>query len=135
VDTYEAAAGKLRQLRFLWQVPLLRANLAHLEGQFDNAELLAEEALATGRRAGDQGAFISHLAFLTMLRLTSKQRIDELEGPFRKMLCRYPNMPVFRAGLALILVETGRIAEARDEFECLAAADGLSKLPRDHTRV
>jgi tetratricopeptide (TPR) repeat protein len=135
IDLYEAEAKELRQPRFLWQVSLLRANLAHLEGRFDDAERLAEEALDTGRRAGDQGVFISHLAFLLMLRWTSTRGVAELEAPVRQMLASYPNMPVFRACLALILAETGRPAEARDEFECLAVADGFGKLPRDHTRV
>ena len=48
---YERLAAELRQPQFLWHIPLLRGMRALIDGRFDDAESLAEEALAGGERA------------------------------------------------------------------------------------
>jgi DNA-binding NarL/FixJ family response regulator len=48
----------------------------------------------------------------------------------REFVERYPTLPGWRAALALLYAETGRLEEARAEFELLAA-DGFDSLPRD----
>ena len=45
IDIYERAIQEVRELHFLWQVPLLRANLAHLEGRFEDAERSLRKSL------------------------------------------------------------------------------------------
>ena len=53
IEAFEALARELRADWFLWRVPLFRAMRALLHGRFTEAEALAAEALALGRRAQD----------------------------------------------------------------------------------
>ena len=53
LDAYAQLLGQQRRLSFLWHVPLERAHLAALGGRFDEAEQLAAEVLAAGRRVAE----------------------------------------------------------------------------------
>jgi tetratricopeptide (TPR) repeat protein len=134
VEAVAQAANQLRQLQYQWQIPLMRATLAHLEGRFDQAEQLAEEALAAGRRAEGHGAVPGYLGVLATVRSSSGRRLEELIGPLREAADRYPTIPAFRAALAMLLAGVDRREEANDHFERLAA-DGFAGVPRDHLRV
>ena len=57
-------------------------------------------------------------------------RLAEVEPAVRGFIELYPALVAWRAALALLLVELGRMDEARAEFETLAAA-GFDDLPRD----
>ena len=57
-------------------------------------------------------------------------RLEEVEPSVRRFIELYPALVAWRAALALLLVELGRMDEARAEFEALAAA-GFDDLPRD----
>ena len=57
-------------------------------------------------------------------------RLAEVEPSVRRFIELYPALVAWRAALALLLVELGRMDEARAEFESLAAAD-FDDLPRD----
>ena len=58
-------------------------------------------------------------------------RMAELEQPAREMIAPQPgHRPAWRAALATLLWESGRVEEARAEFEALAAND-FADIPRD----
>jgi tetratricopeptide (TPR) repeat protein len=133
LETYGRVAEELRQLHFLWHVPLFRAGQELLEGRFGQAERLAEEARALGRRARDPVARIYLPIIMTGLRW-EQGRLPELEDTLRGFVDRYPANLGWRATFAVLLSEAGRKEEARVEFERLAA-DDFAGLPRNHLFV
>ena len=54
-------------------------------------------------------------------------RLAEVEPSVRRFIDLYPMLKAWRAALALLLIELGRVDEARAEFEALAGDD----MPRD----
>jgi DNA-binding CsgD family transcriptional regulator len=125
----EQTAQELRQLHYRWQLPFARATRALLAGRFAEAEELAAQGLAAGRRAGAQAAEIYHPGVLTTLRFM-QGRLGSLLELSRDVATRYPAMPVYRTGLAAALAEAGEIEQTRAEVEHLTAGD-LAVLPRD----
>jgi len=57
-------------------------------------------------------------------------RIAELEQPARELVTANPHLPAWRAALATLLCEAGRLPEARREFEALAD-HGFAGIPPD----
>jgi tetratricopeptide (TPR) repeat protein len=130
LDTYRRAAQELRQPHFLWHVPLFEAGQALLAGRFDDADRLAGEALALGRRARDPVVEIYHPIVLIGLRW-GQGRLPELEPTLAEFVGRYPSNLGWRATLAVLLCEAGQPEEARAHFERVAA-DDFAGLPRNH---
>jgi DNA-binding CsgD family transcriptional regulator len=132
-DTELAAAERitleLRQLRYRWQLPLTRATRAMLVGHFAEAEELAAEGLAIGRRAGDQAVELYHAGFIVGLRLM-QGRIGELVELLPDLATRFPAASWYRAALAAALAEAGHADQARAEVARLAA-DDLAAVGRD----
>ena len=115
-------------------MPLLRATLASLAGDFAEAERLADEGLALGQRAQHHGVGVVFPTVIGMIRL-GQGRVDDVAAVvamLRETLERFPSLPGMRAGLAYALCEAGRQEEARLELERLPASD-LAALPRDFT--
>jgi DNA-binding CsgD family transcriptional regulator len=125
----ERTAERLRQLHNRWQLPLAHATRAMLAGRFAEAEELAAQGLAIGRRAGDKGVGMRYAAVVATLRLM-EGRFGETVELFQRLSSRFPAMLVYRAGLAAALVEAGRADQAQGEVERLTARD-LAALPRD----
>jgi hypothetical protein len=129
IEAYERAATELRQLHYLWHVPLLRATQALLAGRFEEAERLAAEGLAVGQRAHDQAVGVYVPVVVAVVRWL-QGRLPELEGGVRELVARYPAVPAWRGALVLTLALDGREGEARAELDWLAARD-FADLPRD----
>jgi tetratricopeptide (TPR) repeat protein len=129
IEAYERAATELRQLHYLWHVPLLRATQALLAGRFEEAERLAAEGLAVGQRAHDQAVGVYVPVVVAAVRWL-QGRLPELEGAVRELVARYPAVPAWRGALVLALALDGREGEARAELDWLAARD-FADLPRD----
>jgi DNA-binding CsgD family transcriptional regulator len=125
----ERTAERLRQLHHRWQLPLAHATRAMLAGRFAQAEELAAQGLALGRRAGDKGVGLRYTAVIVTLRWWDG-RFGETVQLFQRLSARVPALLVYRAGLAEALIEAGRADEAQAELERLAAED-LAALPRD----
>jgi DNA-binding NarL/FixJ family response regulator len=125
----ERTAEELRQLHHRWQLPLARASQAALAGRFAEAEQLAAQGLAIGRRAGDKGAGVGYTALVGTLRLM-EGRFGETVELFRRLSARFPTVLAYRTGLAAALAEAGRPDEAQAEVERLVGGD-LAALPRD----
>jgi DNA-binding CsgD family transcriptional regulator/tetratricopeptide (TPR) repeat protein len=125
----EQTARELRQLHYHWQLPLARATRALLAGRFAEAEELAAQGLAIGRRAGDQAVEIFYAGVIATLRFM-QGRFGETAELFQDLATRVPAFPVLRTALAAALAEAGRPVEAQAEVERLAAGD-LAAVPRD----
>jgi predicted ATPase/DNA-binding CsgD family transcriptional regulator len=133
-DADLAAAERIveqrRQFHHRWQLPLAHATRALLAGRFTEAEELAAQGLAIGRRAGDKGVGIRYTAIIANLRWLDG-RFGETVELFQRLSARFPAVLTYRACLADALIEAGRANEAQAEVERLG---DLAALPRDPAR-
>src|SRR6202012_6204349 len=98
-------------------------------GRLEAPEPLAAAAVSSGIRS--EGVTAPQYYAVQVLYLRREQaRMGELEDPVREALSTNPDRAAWRAGLALLLHETGRTGEARTEFETLARED-FAWIPRD----
>ena len=102
-----------------------QSTLALLDGQFDDAEKLAQESFDLGVAAKHPDAAV---VFGTQTVILAWQRGDttELVEPTLDILTRVPDLPAWRSALALVLALGGRPEEARAEL--LRVAHGLGDL-------
>jgi class 3 adenylate cyclase len=128
IEAFARLAKELRLPHYLGWATLFRATRAMLEGQLDEAERLNHEALALVERA--QEPLLAQVHRYQILNLRRVQgRLEEVEADLKEEAEAFPT-PWFEMNLVCLLSETGRKAEARAEFEPLAAAD-FADLPRD----
>jgi DNA-binding SARP family transcriptional activator/tetratricopeptide (TPR) repeat protein len=129
MEAFSAGADRLRQSLFEWNAIVWQAMHALLAGALDRADRLASEALATGAPA--EAVTASQYYAIQVLAIRRDQgRIGELEQAARRLVAENPGRPAWRAALANLLCEEGRLAEAREEFERLAAHD-FEDVPKD----
>jgi tetratricopeptide (TPR) repeat protein len=129
VEAFAAGAGRLRQTLFEWTLIVWRSMRALLAGALDEADRLATEALAAGAPA--EAVTASQYRAIQLLAVRRDQgRMGELEHPARQLVKDNPARPAWRAALANLLCEEGRLSEAREEFERLAAHD-FDDVPKD----
>ncbi len=129
LDAFEAGADRLRQPLFEWNAIVWRAMRALLAGSLSLADELAAEALAAGGPA--EAVTASQYYAIQLLAIRRDQgRMGELEQAARKLVEDNPARPAWRAALATLLCEEGRLAEAREEFERLASGD-FEDVPKD----
>jgi predicted ATPase len=129
LDAYAPLAEELRQPQHLWHVPLLRGMRATMDGRFDEAERLAEEARRGGERAQEPLSEQLHALQLAVLR-RHQGRVEEMIPAVRQMAERYPAIRAWRLALVSFLADTGRVEDTRAEFERLAAHD-FEDIPLD----
>jgi DNA-binding SARP family transcriptional activator len=129
IEAFDAGAQRLRQPLYQWNSILWRAMLALLGGSFAAAEKLAAEAVAAGAPA--EAVTVSQYYAIQLLGIRRDQgRMGELEPAARKMIEENPARPAWRAALATLLCEEGRLDEAREEFSRLAIGD-FNDIPKD----
>jgi len=129
IEAFEAGAQRLRQPLFEWNSILWRAMRALLAGSLTIADKLAAEALAAGAPA--EAVTVSQYYAIQVLGIRREQgRMGELEQAVRQLVEDNPDRPAWRAALATLLCEDGRVAEAREEFSRLAVR-GFDDIPRD----
>ena len=129
LDAFEAGADRLRQPLYVWNSIVWRAMRALLGGSLALADTLAAEALAAGGPA--EAVTSSQYYAIQLLAIRRDQgRMGELEQAARKLVEENPARPAWRAALATLLSEEGRLPEAREEFERLAAGD-FDDIPKD----
>jgi tetratricopeptide (TPR) repeat protein len=126
---YCRIAEALRQPYNLHRATVMRSMRALLEGRFEHAEQLAQEGLATGQRAQSTNAMLTFAAQMWTLR-RDQGRLHELEDIVRTFVEQDATVPAARTALALLYAEIERTADARVEFERLAAHD-FADIPRD----
>ena len=132
-DAQIAAASQLAEALhrplYLWWTSVFRCTRAQLDGDFERAEQLAQEALAIGQRGEAENA--THVFAQSMFNIRREQgRLAEVEEAVRGFVSLYPAVPAWRCALGLLLVEVGREAEARVQVETLGDR-GFGALPRD----
>jgi class 3 adenylate cyclase/tetratricopeptide (TPR) repeat protein len=130
IARHDQETHRLRQLQYRWHIPLLRASQAAIAGRFAEAEQLAEEGLAVGRRAHHQGVLLFHLGVVMAIRF-GQGRFPEVLDVLRETDRRYPSLAVWRCAVAYALVEAARDDEALVEFE-RQVKDEFALVPRDH---
>jgi DNA-binding SARP family transcriptional activator len=126
VDAQAAAFGHLaeqvHQPLYDWQQAVWQAMKMLLSGQIEESERLAEHALTIGARP--ERVTAGQYFAIQMLEVRREQnRMAELEAPLRDMLNRYPNRVAYRGALGQLLIQAGRLDEARAEMEALDPAD------------
>jgi class 3 adenylate cyclase len=129
LEIYARMAAELRQPQYLWNVPLLRGMRAMMDGRFDDAEAFAEEALALGQRAQEPLSAQFYAVQMALLH-THRGTVEEMLPVVRRFAARYPAIRAWRLALVSFLTESGRLDEAREEFEGIAARD-FDDLPYD----
>jgi tetratricopeptide (TPR) repeat protein len=120
-------ADELRQPAQQWSVGTDRTMLALMEGDFERAERLIAETLATGRQAESWNALVSQRLALFVLR-RAQGRLAELEELIGRSVHEYPPLMRFRCALAHLYSQLGRERDARATFDDLLSRD----LAREH---
>jgi DNA-binding SARP family transcriptional activator/tetratricopeptide (TPR) repeat protein len=132
IEAFAEGADSLRQPLFIWNTLVWRAMLALLEGRLSDADRLASEALASGIRP--EGITAPQYHTLQMLAIRREQaRIAELETAARELIAGNPGRVAWRAGLAALLCDTGRLDLARAELAALVRVghDPIPEIPPD----
>jgi DNA-binding SARP family transcriptional activator len=118
-----------RERYFKWNLALLQANHAYLEGRLEYCETLARHALAHSFEGHDDAA--AHLFGVQILIIRREQgRLDELVEALENFAVQYPEIASWRCALASTYAQLQRVTQARQELEALAHAD-FDDLPRD----
>jgi tetratricopeptide (TPR) repeat protein len=120
-------ANELRQPAQFWIVTQSKAMRALIDGRFEEAEELIEDALRLGRRAQGWDAGVS-FTLQTFVLYREQDRLEEIEATIRRAVDEYPTRPMFRCILASLYSELGRKPEAQRTFEALSA-DDFARLP------
>lgn len=126
--TFERAAAEAGEPRARSLAPLHRARQALAEGRLDEAERLSAQGRELGAQFLDSTAPMIAAAQDFVARWY-RGRLGELETELLQLADEHPGMPSWRASVALLYREAGRGADARREFERLAAHD-FEDLPR-----
>jgi tetratricopeptide (TPR) repeat protein/predicted Ser/Thr protein kinase len=112
----------------LWRVRFIEAAYAQMLGRFDEAELLALEALALGQKKDEVVPAQGFVSFMFVQRYL-QGRLSEVEDAFQGQAAQYPESLLYRASGMLLHLTLGRIEQAREEFERFAA-NNFADLPR-----
>jgi class 3 adenylate cyclase len=127
VREYLAAETQLRD-RFKRGL-LLHTMQALMSGRLPEASALAQQAFVAGQQSGRPLALNSFLIQHGHA-MWELGRLGELEAPLRAFVAQNPLIVFGRVGLLMILLQLGRVGEARAEFESLAK-DEFRAVPRD----
>ena len=106
-----------------------RAMLATLEGRFEEAASLGEEVLIHG---GEDVNVINVYFSQLMALQRDRGELAEFEAVLAVGVEENPGVVAYRAARALFHAELGRVEEASQVIEELAA-DGATRIPRDQT--
>ena len=131
IDAYEREVGELKLARFAWYVPLWRAGLAIMRGDYELGEELSFEAHERGVAAGDPNAD-GHRMLQRSWLLFLQRRFDEIDLEWIERTAA--ESPTGRGAwvpwLGVVYRELGRDEPAREAF-AEVCADGFASLPTD----
>jgi hypothetical protein len=131
LDDVTRVAHELRQPAKLWLGIGPRAEQELLEGNFDVAADLIERELGAPYPFSNARDNESAGAFHQFLLRRELANLSDSEADTRAAADAFPWYPLHRSALALLLVELGRLDEARREFAALAA-DSFAALYHDN---
>jgi hypothetical protein len=129
VTVFRRSADESRFVFYRYMGMTFDVVISLVDGRLDDAERLAQVAQDFGSSSGiesDAGVFGVHMYVIRR----EQGRLAEVAPVLRLASTLEPEAPVWRPGLAALLVDTGMLDEAQSEFEHLAA-DGFASLPRD----
>ena len=129
VEQMAAIAQARRNPLQRWWVLIYRGLLAGFAGRDGEAEGLAHESFALGRRLGLPAADAYRIGQLSRI-YWAAGRLAELDDDIGQALVRFPGLVTLRCIRALANATAGRRADAAGEVEALTA-DGFAALPRD----
>jgi transcriptional regulator with XRE-family HTH domain/tetratricopeptide (TPR) repeat protein len=124
---YGAAASELDDPREKGQAAMIRSTVAFIEGLYDEAAALSEEAVVLGRASGDFNADLLYYA-QGLLRAVDQGQASEVL-PLLLGSTDYQHIASFAAGTALCAALAGELDLAREELERLVRS-GFEGLPR-----
>jgi tetratricopeptide (TPR) repeat protein len=130
LDTLGKLAEETRHPHYLWLAAMFRAMRSLLAARFEEAEQLANDALAVGQRHGNPNALVAYGAQFYGLRW-GQGRLDEIDTLLRDFAGQHDSQPVWGAARAHLHALLGRLDEARALFE--PAYERFLTLPRDVT--
>jgi hypothetical protein len=125
---FHQQVGASREPFLLWLAATYRSCDALLEGRFAEAEAHAKEGLALGLRVHARSPSLRFAAQLLLLR-AFQGRLAEVGSLLEAGAGETTAVPAWRAVRANFLAILGRDAEARSEFDALAA-DDFAQIPR-----
>jgi DNA-binding SARP family transcriptional activator len=138
--THAAGADERRQPGHRYWASIHAGTLAMAEGRFDDADAAMLRTLAIGNLDAIEGEEVQNgLAAQLLMRLRERGRLDgaavggglgPVERSMQFFIRRLPELPAWRAGVALLQVIDGRDEEAREGYEALAAP-GLGLIAPD----
>ena len=129
IEAQSRIGEALRQPLHRYHAVMHEGMQALLDGRFEDAEQRGQQLLEIGGSTRSQDPVLAFGAQRFVL-LREQGRLDEMEAGVKAFVQEYPGLPAWRAALCLIYAELDREAEARVEFEQLAA-DDFAQFPRD----
>ena len=131
LEEVERIADGLRLPRIRWGVLNLRAMLAALTGDLDQAERATMEGIEVGRTSDVTESTITGSAGGLLFGIHyNRGRIGELIPAVEDLVRSQPGAPIWRLGLAAALMRSGRLEDARVPFDWLVA-DNCARVPYD----
>jgi class 3 adenylate cyclase len=124
-----AFAREARLAQQIWNSSMALAMRPLLEGRFDEAERLMQEALVLGQHLQGDGPLQTFGIQLIDLRHL-QGRLAEVEPLVREQVKQFPNLAVSKCALAFVHAEIDSVDELRREFDELAVHD-FADMPRD----
>lgn len=122
-------AAEFNRPDYLWNAGVHQCARALMDGRYDEAARLADEALAYGQAAHIETALQMYgVAQIDLAR--ARGGLEVLEPLVAGMVERYPLLPAWRTGLLYLYAMLDRPDEAREQIEILATED-FADLPTD----
>ncbi|MBV8356540.1 MAG: hypothetical protein JO189_01185, partial [Deltaproteobacteria bacterium] len=129
LEEFGRMAEETREPHPLFSVKNFQACQASIRGQFEECERLAQEALAIGQNLElPQVMGLFGTQMFTLHRELG--RLNEVEPILRHFMQTTEGAKAWGPGLALIYAELGRTAEARAQFDQVAASN-FADIPQD----
>lgn len=122
IDLHAGLAAELQQPRYFSMTATLRGMYALWCGRFAEAEIHAQETLASAARVQDRQAAIN-VALQRFVAARAQGRLEPFEAILRHAAEQPTAVPASRCMLAILQLDLGRTADARLDFERLAARD------------
>ena len=129
VGSLEAMAARARRSLWRWYATVMRAQLAAVDGEVDDAYAYTEAAATLGRQLGVEVARAYHLAQLCVLD-RERRGLGALSAQIEDAAAGLPYFVTIRGLSALAAATSGRRDAANWEVERLSG-DGFAAVPRD----
>ena len=121
-------SARLGQPGLRWHAAYYAAGVAHLRGDLEEADRLAETAARVGEQAGEQDVPFIYGGQVALVR-AEQGRAGEVVELLEQAAAHITGAP-YDAALAAVRCELGRTAEARELLD-LRSAHGFRGIPRD----